>query len=162
MPENSAEGLGSRRERCQCYVVFFVFQNWPKNLVVQGRVQLVHCSHIVTVSVETTSLHFNPWHILKETTKPGVPFGIMPEKPWHSCKSAKPDHIQLNCREVRTHASYKTTRTWENFNRQGTKMIFLSVELWLIANNSNSFENGSKSIIRNNLDSCKHSEIYFI
>ena len=31
--------------------------------------------------------------------------------------------IQLNCREVCTHASYKTTRTWENFNKQGTAMI---------------------------------------
>ena len=45
-------------------------------------------------------------------------------------KGAEPDRvIQLNCGEVRTHASYKITRTWENFNNQGTKMILLSDEL---------------------------------
>ena len=33
-------------------------------------------------------------------------------------KDAKPDWIiQLNCGEVRTHASYKTTRSWEKFNK---------------------------------------------
>ena len=37
--------------------------------------------------------------------------------------------IQLNCREVLTHVSYKTPRTWENFNNQGTKMILLLDEL---------------------------------
>ena len=36
-------------------------------------------------------------------------------------------------------------------------MILLSDELSLVANNSKIF-----SIIRNNLDSCKHSEIYLI
>ena len=47
-----------------------------------------------------------------------------------SWKSAEPDHvIQLNCGEVHTHASYKTTRTWENFNSRGTKMILLSDKL---------------------------------
>ena len=40
-----------------------------------------------------------------------------------------------------TRASYKSTRTWENFNNQGTKMIFLSDKLWLVTNKS-------KSIIR--------------
>ena len=34
--------------------------------------------------------------------------------------------IQLNCEEVHTHASYKTTKTWENFNKQGIKIILLS------------------------------------
>ena len=29
--------------------------------------------------------------------------------------------IQLNCGEVPTHASYKTTQTWKNFNNQETK-----------------------------------------
>ena len=44
-----------------------------------------------------------------------------------SCKDAKPDRvIQLNCGKVHTHASYKTTRTWENFNNRGKKMILLS------------------------------------
>ena len=68
--------------------------------------------------------------------------------------------IQLNCREVRTHASHKTTRTWRNFSNRGTKIILLSDELWLTANNFKSFANGSKTIIRNNLGLCKHFEIY--
>ena len=46
---------------------------------------------------------------------------------------------------------YKITRIWKNFNKQGTKMILLSDKLWLIANNSRSFANDTKSIIRNNL-----------
>ena len=76
----------------------------------------------------------------------------MLQKPWHSGKGAKQDRvIQRNCGEVCTHTSYKTTRTWENFNNQETKMILLSDELWLIANNSKSFANGSKSVIRNNV-----------
>ena len=37
------------------------------------------------------------------------------------------------------------------------KMILIS-----IANNSKSFANGSKSIIRKNIGLCKRSEIYFI
>ena len=96
-------------------------------------------------------------------TEPAGPFGTMPQEPWHPGKGAKPDRVvQLNCGEVCTHASYKTTRTWENFNNQETKMILLSDEPWLIANNSKSFANGSKSIIRNNLGLWKHSEIYLI
>ena len=162
MLENSAEGLGSRRECCWHYVVSF-FENTPKHLVVQGRMQLDHSSHIVKVGVETTCLHFNPWCILKETTEPAGPFRTMPQEPWRPGKGAKPYCvIQLNCGEVRTHASYKTTRTWENFNNWETKMILLSDELWVIANNSKSFANGSKSIIRNNLGLCKHFEIYLI
>ena len=75
----------------------------------------------------------------------------------------KPDRIiQLNCGEVRTHASYKATRTWDNFNNQGTKMILLSDELWSMANNSMSFANESKSIIRNYLGLYKRSDIYLI
>ena len=45
LPENSAEGLRSRREHCWSYVVS-VFENTPKNLVIQGRVLLDHSSHI--------------------------------------------------------------------------------------------------------------------
>ena len=56
--ENSAECLGSRRERCWRYVVS-VFENTPKNLVVQVRMQLEHSSRIVKVGVEATCLHFN-------------------------------------------------------------------------------------------------------
>ena len=132
-------------------------------LVVQGRAQLEHSNHIVKVGVEATCWHFKPWRILKETTEPAGPFGTMPQEPWHPGKDAKPDHvIQLNCGEVRTHANYKTTRTWENFNHGGTKMILLSNELGSIANNSKSFANGSKSVIRNNLGLYKLPDICLI
>ena len=63
-------------------------------------------------------------------TKPGGPFGTMPQEHWHPGKGAKLDCvIQLNCTKVHTHVSYKTTRTWENFSNQGSKMILLSDEL---------------------------------
>ena len=133
----------------------------PLYLVVQGRVQLDHSSHIIKASVEAIYWYFKPWRILKETTNPAGLFGTMPQESWHPGIGAKPDCvIQLNCMEVSTHASYKTTRRWENFNNQGTKMIFFSDGLWLIAKTSKSFVNGSKSIIRNYLGLCKRSEIY--
>ena len=82
-------------------------------------------------------------------------------------------HLELCCRNhdirivlsnstAHTHASCKTTRTQENFNNRVTKMVLPSDELWLIANNSKSFANGSESIIRNNLGLFKHFEIYLI
>ena len=145
--------------RCWRYVVH-VFENTPKSLVVQGRAQLEHSSHIVKVGVEVTCFHFNPWRILNETTEPGGLFGTVPQKSWHPGKSAKLDDvIQLNSGEVRTHASHETTRTWENFNKRGTKMALLSGELWLIANNSKIFANENKSIV-NTLGLCKHFQIY--
>ena len=68
--------------------------------------------------------------MLKETTELKGPFGTMPQEPRHPGKVAKPDRVtQLNCGEVRTHGSYKTTRTWENFNNGGTKLILLSDKL---------------------------------
>ena len=70
-----------------------------------------------------------------------------------------PRVIQLNCGEVRTYASHKTTRTWENFNNRGTR-ILLSDKLWSIVITSKSFSNESKSVIKNNLGLCKRSEIY--
>ena len=122
---------------------------------------LEYSNHIVRVDVEATHQHFKPWRMLKEKTEPAGLFGTMPQEPWLSKMAAKPDHvIQLNCGEVRTHANYKTTRTWENFHNRGKQIIFLSDELWLIANNSQSFVNGRKLIKRNNLGLCKHSEIY--
>ena len=155
-------GFGSRRGCCWSYVVSAI-ENTPKNVMVKGRVHLRHCSHIVKVGVEATYYNFNPWRILKETTEPMGPFKTMPHEPWHRGKSAKPDRvIQLNCEEVRTRASYKTTRTWKNLNNGATKMILPSKELWLIANNYKSFADGSKTIIRNNLSLCKHSKIYLI
>ena len=116
----------------------------------------------VKVGVEATCSHFNPCCILREMTKLAGPFGTVPRKPWHRGNNAKTDHIiQLNCGEVCTHASYNTTRKWENVNNWGTKMILLSDKVWLIANNSKSV-NGSSSVKRNNLDLCKHFEIYLI
>ena len=57
-------------------------------------------------------------------------FGTMPQEPQNPGKCVKPDHaIQLNCGEMCTRASYKTTRTRENFNNQGIKMILLSGEV---------------------------------
>ena len=80
----------------------------------------------------------------------------MAQKPWHPGKGAILDCvIQSNCGEVRNYERYKTTRTWENFNNQETKMILVSEELWLITDNSKSFANGNKSVIRNNLGLCK-------
>ena len=135
MPENSVEG--SSPGEGATGITQYVFENMPKNLVVHWRAQLKYSSFIVKVGVEATCLHFNPWCILKETTEPVGPFGTMPQKRWHPGKGTKLDRIiQLNCEEVRTHTSYKTTRTWENFNNRGTKMILLSDELWLIANSS--------------------------
>ena len=128
-------------------------------LVVQGRAQLEHSNDIVKVGVKATCKHFKPWHILKETIKPADPFETIPQEPRHPGKGAKLDCvIQLNCREVHIDASYKTTRTRDNFNHRGTKMN----ELWSIANNSKSFANRSKSIIRNNLGLYKLSDIYLI
>ena len=157
-----AEGLGSRKEHCWSYVVS-AFENTTKNLVIQGRVQLDHSRKIVKVGVEATCYHFNPWCTLKGTSKPAGPFGTKPHEPWPIGKGALLDCIiQVDSREVHIHASYKTTRTWEKFNNHRTKMIFLSDELWLIANNFKSFANRSKLIIRNNLSLCKHSEIYLV
>ena len=52
---NSAEGLRSRREHCWGYIS--IYKNTLKKLlqlflVVQGRAQLEHSSHIVKVGVE--------------------------------------------------------------------------------------------------------------
>ena len=41
-----------RRQHCGSYIVS-VFENIPKNLLVQGRVQLEHISHIM-IGVEAT------------------------------------------------------------------------------------------------------------
>ena len=63
-------------------------------------------------------------------TEPMGPFKTMPHEPSHPGKSAKPDRVtQLNCEEVRTRASYKTTRTWKNLKNGATKMILPSKEL---------------------------------
>ena len=65
-------------------------------------------------------------------------FGTMPQEPWHPGNGAKPDCvIQLSYGEVHTHASYKTTRTWDKFNSWGTAVILLSDELYLGHSKSN-------------------------
>ena len=111
MLENSAEGLGSKREHCWSYAVS-VFENTYKKLVVQGRVQLEHSNHIVKVNVEATCLHFNPSCILQETTKWAGPFGTMPQEPRHFGKDAKPGCvIQHNFGKVHTDASHQNNRT---------------------------------------------------
>ena len=119
LPENPVEGLRSRREHCWSYVVS-TFENATKSLLVQGSVQLEHSSHIVKVYM----LHAN-------TSIPGIYWRERPKRQahlelWHPGKGGKPVRvIQLNCGEVRTHVSYKTIRTWQNFNNWGTKMILL-------------------------------------
>ena len=96
--ENSAEGLRSRRERYWRYIVY-VFENTPKNLVVQGRVQLEHSSHIVS---SVSKVHANiSSPILKETIELAGPFGAMLQEHWHSGKVVKPNCTDpLKCRKV--------------------------------------------------------------
>ena len=48
LPENSAEGFMSRRQHYGSYIVYI-----PKNLLVQGRVQLEHIS-CMKIGVEAT------------------------------------------------------------------------------------------------------------
>ena len=169
MLENSAWGLRSRREHCWGYIS--IYKNTPKKL-----------PHLPPKSWNNLTWWFEEghnWSIAKvallrlvlrlhaNTSSPGIywreqpePFGTMPQEVWYPGKGAKPDCIvQLNCREVCTHASYKTTRIWANFNNGGAKMFLLSVKLWLIANNSKSFVTG---VIRINLGLHKCSEIYLI
>ena len=55
--EKSEEGLGSRKKCCWSYIS--IYENTPERLlqlylVVRGRVQLVHSSHIVKVGVKAT------------------------------------------------------------------------------------------------------------
>ena len=57
LPENSSEGLRSWREHCWGYAS--IYKNAPKKfpqlyLMIQGRAQLEHSSHIVKVGVEAT------------------------------------------------------------------------------------------------------------
>ena len=48
----------------------------------------------------------------------------MPQEPWHPEKGAKPDCIiQLDCGEVGTHASCKTTWILENLTTEEQKLF---------------------------------------
>ena len=137
---NSSKGLGSRRERCQSQVS--IFENIPKKLphlspksyrnFTQWFRERHSWSIVVTQLRSVSRLHVNTSsrRILKETTEETTPFGTTRQELSHLGKGVKPDRvIQLRSEEVRTHASYKATRTWENFNRRGTKMIPFSDEL---------------------------------
>ena len=155
LPENPAVGRKSSRERCWIYVIS-VFEKTPKTWrIKEGHswsIAIICWGYMLTLQSDQN-----------EMIEPAGTFGTMPQEPWHPGKGAKPDCvIQLYFGKVRTHASYKTTRTWENFNNRETKMILFSDELWLIANNSKSFANTSKTIIRNNLGLWKHPEVYLI
>ena len=105
---NSAEGLGLRsyiyiismlglhiypREYTPKVSTSFSQKLWQLYIVFQGRAQLEHSRHIVNVSVEATCWHFNPWCILKKTTKLVGPFATMLQEPRHSEKGAKPDCV---------------------------------------------------------------------
>ena len=47
---------------------------------------------------------------MKETAELAIPFRTMPQEHWHPEKGAKLDRIiQLNCRDVHTHAGKKYT-----------------------------------------------------
>ena len=132
-------------------------------LVVQGKAPFEHSNHIVKVDVETTCLHFKPWCILKKQSKRQDHLELCHRNP--DILERVLNQIAIsNSTEwgVHTHASYKTTRTWEKFNHWGKNMILLSDQLWSIANNSNSFANRGKSIIRNDLGLYKLSDIYLI
>ena len=144
LPENSAEGLGCRREHCWSYIVS-AFENKTTNLVVEGRVQLEDSSHTSISDVYWRKQLNRQAHLELCHRNPDILERVL-------------NQITL----LRTHASYKATRTWRNFNSRGTKVILLSDELRSVANNSKSFASRSKSIIRNNLGLCKHSEIYLI
>ena len=58
-------------------------------------------------------------------TKLAGQFGTMPQEPWHPRKGAEPDSvIQLNCREVRTHVSYKTRNNLGLYKRSEIYHIY--------------------------------------
>ena len=90
-----------------------------------------------------------------------IPFGNIPQKCWQPGKDATPDQI-IQSTVVKCAPMQVVNQSMGQLQQQGTKMSLLSDELWLITNNSKSFANRGKSIIRNDLGLCKHSEIYLI
>ena len=110
-------------------------------LVGQGRAQLEHSSHIVKVGVEATCWHFKPDIYWRKQPNWWAHLELCHRNP--DILERVPNQIALSsCGEVCTHASYKTTRTWENFNNWGTKIILFPDELWLSASKSKSFVKG--------------------
>ena len=130
-------------------------------LVVQGRAQLEHSSHIVKVGVEantsSTDVYWKKWlnwqiHLELCHRNPEILKRVLN---WIALSNS----TAMKCAPMQV---ITKNRTWENFNSRETKMTLLSDEIWLIANNFKSFANGSKLIIRNNIGLCKHPEIYLI
>ena len=156
--QQMALGPGERA----AWLMQYVFENKPKNFVVQGRTQL---EHSVTQLRSVPKLHGNPlihdlywrkqpnWqaHLELCHMNPDILEQVLKQIPLSNSIAGKWAHMQV----------IKQTEHGRISNR-GTKMILLSDEPWLIANNSKSFVNGSKSIIRNKLSLCKHSQIYLI
>ena len=135
LPGNSAEDLGSRREHWWGYIS--MYENTPKKLLrLPPKVfvtTLLSGSRKGTIgSWQSHSLSWCQGYILtlqalvyiegKDQTGRSIwNYAIGTLTSW---KRAERDCvIQLNCREVCTYVSYKTTRTWENFIKQGTEMI---------------------------------------
>ena len=84
LPANSAQGFMSRREHCGSYIVS-VFENIPKNLLVQGRVQLEHISYI-KIGVEATYI---------KTSTPDVYWRKRPnQQPHLELCHRKPDFLE--------------------------------------------------------------------
>ena len=84
----------------------------------------------------------------------------MPQEPWHPRKGAKPDRvIQSTAGKC---ASMQVINQPEHGRTSTIDEEKWSSQLWSIANNSKSFANGSKSILRNNLGLYKLSDIYLI
>ena len=69
------------------------------------------------------------------------PFETLPQEFGHTGS-----HYPTKLREVCTHASCKTTRTWESFNNRGTKWPL--EELWLTTNNSKNFPRKKNKLCR--------------
>ena len=84
LPETLVEGLKSRRGHYWNYVVS-AFENTPKNLVVHGRAKQPNQRVLLELC-----------HRSRDILEKGTKLDRI---------------IQLNCEEVRTHTSYKTTRT---------------------------------------------------
>ena len=87
---------------------------------------LEHNSHTVKVGFWGYILTLQSLLHIEGDNQIGMPIWNYAKRtvPWHPGKVAKWDRvIQLNCGEVHTHASYKTTRTQEYFDKWGATGI---------------------------------------
>ena len=170
LPENVAEGLGSRREHCWGYIS--VNENIPEKLWIYQK-----SCHTFLIKVVLTLLNGSRksavgalgviWlssvlRLHANTSSQDVYRREQPNQ-WAHLELCQRnlDILEMVLKQIVLSNStamvcppmqvVKKNRSWGNFNNQGTKMILLSHKLWLIANNSKSFADGSKSIIRINL-----------